>query len=98
VAGDEESGLKIFWVYGNVFTQIYHRQIATHQNRQVYQLANRLHTLITANAKPKEDVRVPRILEIRGPEAPIMVGQTFNVNVSVEGPFNCEVKAKSGVR
>jgi hypothetical protein len=25
-----------------------------------------------------------------------MVGQTFNVNVSVEGPFNCEVKAKSG--
>lgn len=50
------------------------------------------------NAKPKEDVRVPRILEIRGPEAPIMVGQTFNVNVSVEGPFNCEVKTKSGVR
>lgn len=85
-------------MYGNVFTQIHHRYIASHQTRQVHQLADRLHTLIIDNAKPKEDVRVPRILEIRGPEAPIMVGQTFNVNVSVEGPFNCEVKAKSGVR
>lgn len=44
VAGEEESGLRILWVYGNVFTQIYHRHIAAHQNRQVYQLADRLHT------------------------------------------------------
>jgi hypothetical protein len=36
VAEDEESGLVISWVYGNVFTQIYHRRIAAHQNEQVY--------------------------------------------------------------
>ena len=83
---------------GNAFTQIYYRRIAVYQNRQVYQPADSLHTLIVDNAELKEDVRVPRILEIRSREAPIMAGHIFNINISVEGPFNYQVKAKSGVR
>lgn len=97
VARDKEPGENFMGVlYGNVFTPIDHRRIAVYQDRQVYRPADSLHILFVDNAKLKEDVRVPRILEIGGPEAPIMARQIFNI--SVEGPFNYQMKAKSGVR
>ncbi|KAI0490236.1 hypothetical protein F4859DRAFT_1834 [Xylaria cf. heliscus] len=98
--GEEESKLTLLWVYGNVFVHIAHRSGGPHHNGpRIRELADELHKHISEGAKPldSDEVVVPRIRKISGPEGPVAVGDTFIVRISLEGKSYTTVDCKAGL-
>lgn len=98
--GHEERNLILLWVYGNIFVRLAHRLGGPHRNgRRIHDLADELHEYISKGAKPidSNEVTVPKIRRISGPEGPVAVGETFIVHVSLEGKSYTTVDCKVGV-
>ncbi len=64
----------------------------------IHALADRLHALLAGAVTSAADaVSTPNIRHVSRPPAPLAVGQTFLVNMSVEGNFEAQVACQAGV-
>ncbi|KAI1454126.1 hypothetical protein F4805DRAFT_440813 [Annulohypoxylon moriforme] len=98
--GKEGSNSILLWVYGNVFVRIAHRFDGPHRNGQrIQDLADALHTHISKGSKPidSNELTIPKIRKLSGPEGSVAIGKSFVIHVSLEGKSYTTVNCKAGV-